>query len=84
VKSSDIIATHPYLGPVTSHTDALVFHPPQGRAGVDYRALVGIAVAFDDDGTPSFGGDLTVADYQALLPHLPAFEAFCTSLLMRQ
>ena len=80
MKSSDIIATHPYLGPVTSHTDALVFHPPEGRAGVDYRAQVGIAVAFDDDGTPCFGGDLTAADYQALLPRLSAFEAFCRNL----
>lgn len=60
------IATHPFLGPVTAEGWNLIFHPPAGRAGVEYTAR--------------FSDDPTLAEYQALAPRLPAFEAFCRDL----
>lgn len=58
-----MIATHAFLGPVTTDGWNLVFHPPGARPGVEYTAR--------------FSKDPTLADYEALAPRLPAFEAFC-------
>lgn len=61
-----MIATHPFLGPVTTQGWDLVFHPPGGRADVEYTAR--------------FSKDPTLENYQALGPRLSAFEAFCRNL----
>lgn len=60
------IATHPFLGPITTEGWNLVFHPPGGRASVEYTAR--------------FSKGPTLADYEALGPRLSAFETFCRNI----
>lgn len=66
MQSPETIATHAYFGQVTADGWDLIFHPPDNRSDVVYRA--------------GYVCHPTREHYEALLPRLPAFEAFCRNL----